>query len=273
MSFHRFEDNATKGFTPHISTSKNHLVDGDYLYFNLNTKPAGTGSELHYHPNELLVFCIRGRINGIVGKDRHIITPGTFVVVPPNARHSFKATEEEDCAYLYIKDHTWTLVGVSADEALPDKAMSVEEAHKLNDSGTWPGQRETVGQSTAIIEGFSSCFYKVLDSIDQPIGQCDREIIISGTRIIFGLYEFARAFEKGSDASTNEQFIYMLTGKMNASVGGETREIGAGDIVHVKKGASYSLKGSAGDEGARYAVVRSTSHMEETVDNQPKEKS
>ena len=203
MSFHRFEDNALgKGFTPHLSTAKNHLVEGEYLYYNLNTKAAGSGSEPHYHPNELLVFCIKGKMNALIGKERRIITPGTFAVVPPNARHSFKATEDCEIAYLYIKDQTWSLVGIAEDEALPEKAMTPEEAHRMVDSGQWPGQKKK-GDSSAIIEGFASCFYPILPSLDEPLGQADRQIVISGTLIDFGFYEFPRAFEMAEDASAH----------------------------------------------------------------------
>lgn len=267
MSFHRFEDNKTRGFAPHLSTSKNALIDGQYLYFNLNTKPAGTGSEPHYHPNELLVFCLRGRINGLVGMERNIIEPGTFVVVPPNARHSFKATEESDCAYLYIKDHTWTPVGVAEDEALPDQATSIEDARLLTDAGEWTEEKKAPGKSTAITDGFASCFYKVLETLEQPLGQCERKIFIRGSRITFGLYEFPGVFERASDASENEQFLYMLSGTVNASVNGEQRKIGEGDIVKILKGTPYRLTGNESG-GARYTVVRSTALMEQMVDAQ-----
>ena len=70
----------------------------------------------------------------MVGKERKIV-PGTFILIPPNVRHSMKATEDEPCAYLYIKDCTWTVVGVSADEELPDKPMSVEEANQKFEKG------------------------------------------------------------------------------------------------------------------------------------------
>ena len=58
-----------------------------------------------------------------------------FILIPPNVRHSMKATEDGPCAYLYIKDCTWTVVGISADEELPDKAMTVEEANKKFEKG------------------------------------------------------------------------------------------------------------------------------------------
>jgi len=270
MSFHRFEDNAVRGFAPHLSSAQNHLIEGDYLYFNLNCKPAGTGSEPHYHPNELLVFCVRGRINALVGMERHVIEPGTFIVVPPNARHSFKATEEADCAYLYIKDHSWGLVGVAADEALPDKAMSVDDAHDLLESGDWPGDKETRGESEVIIEGLSSCFYKVLDSLEQPVGQCEREVLITGDRIEFGLYELPRWFEEKSETSAHEQFLYMLNGAMNATVGNEARTVGAGDIVRIAKGAKYALQSDGKEGGTRFAIVRSLPILEKMVDAAPK---
>ena len=64
------------------------------MYFCLIHKAAGTGSELHYHPNELLIFPVRGKINAIVGRDRRIVSAGTFVHAPAYARHSMKATED-----------------------------------------------------------------------------------------------------------------------------------------------------------------------------------
>ena len=56
-----------------------------------------------------------------------IVKPGTFVHAPAFARHSMKATEEGPLSYLYVKDQTWTVVGVAANEKPPEKALSVEE--------------------------------------------------------------------------------------------------------------------------------------------------
>ena len=69
----------------------------------------------------------------MVGKERKS-TRGLYFNTS-NVRHSMKATEDEPCAYLYIKDCTWTVVGVSADEELPDKPMSVEEANQKFEKG------------------------------------------------------------------------------------------------------------------------------------------
>jgi len=72
MPFHRFENIESNYLTPHLSSARGPVIEGKYMYFCLVHKTAGTGSELHYHPNELLIFPVRGKLNAIVGKDRRI---------------------------------------------------------------------------------------------------------------------------------------------------------------------------------------------------------
>jgi quercetin dioxygenase-like cupin family protein len=126
MPFYRFEQFESRLLTPHLSSGAAPVIEGRYMYFCLLHKEAGTGSELHYHPNELLIFPLQGKINAIVGKDRRIVAPGTFVHCPAYARHSMKATEDGPVDYLYIKDLTWTVVGLAADEAVPERAMTID---------------------------------------------------------------------------------------------------------------------------------------------------
>ncbi|MCC7080155.1 MAG: cupin domain-containing protein [Burkholderiales bacterium] len=104
MPFYRFEQFQSRLLTPHLSSGAAPVIEGRYMSFCLLHKEAGTGSELHYHPNELLIFPIRGKINAIVGTDRRIVAPGTFVHCPAYARHSMKAAEDGPVDYLYIKD-------------------------------------------------------------------------------------------------------------------------------------------------------------------------
>ena len=65
MPFHRFEEYENVLLTPHLSTAEAPIIEGKYLYYCLNQKRAGTGSELHYHPNELLIFPVLGKINAV----------------------------------------------------------------------------------------------------------------------------------------------------------------------------------------------------------------
>lgn len=264
MPFYRFEDLESNYLTPHLSTGKAPVIDGQYMYFCLVHKNAGTGSELHYHPNELLIFPVRGKINAIVGKDRRIVTPGTFVHAPAYARHSMKATEDGNLQYLYIKDKTWTVVGLAEDEAVPERAMTVAEVNKKYKVGDKDGHQKTQGQSQAVIEGLPVCFHPILDSLDAPprSGRCVNWI--EGERLAFGLFEVPAGYAEPEAVSQREMFFYVLSGKIEAQAGDAGRMAGKGDIVHVPRGARYRLQVHS---HARYAVICSTPYLEDRIDH------
>jgi quercetin dioxygenase-like cupin family protein len=262
MPFYRFENFESNYLTPHLSTGKAPVIDGRYMYFCLLHKNAGTGSELHYHPNELLIFPVRGKINAIVGKDRRVVSPGTFVHAPAYARHSMKATEDGNLQYLYIKDKTWTVVGLAEDEAVPDKAMTVAEVNKKY--GVGDKHQKTLGKSQAVIEGLPVCFHPILDSLDAPprSGRCVNWI--EGERLAFGLFEVPAGYDEPEAESQREMFIYVLSGTIDAQTDGERKTVGTGDIIYVPRGKRYCLQVRS---HARYAVVCSTPWLEARIDN------
>lgn len=271
MHYHRFEDYESVVLTPHLSSGRSPIIEGKYLYYCLNQKEAGTGSELHYHPNELLIFLIQGKANGVVGKDRRIITPGTFVLVPPNVRHSFKATEDGPCAYLYIKDMTWTVVGIAADEALPEQAMAVGEANAKFDAGEIvdrkgknTGDNGTGSPENVIIDGVPDCFYQILQSLDQPLGVGRRIEWIKGERSAFGFFELPSGYSEEAEASEHEQFFYVLQGQVDATVDNDSQSVSNDGIIQIPKGSSYSLKVQP-DAPTRLVAVRSTHFLENKV--------
>ncbi len=264
MPFHRFENFESNYLTPHLSTGKAPVIEGRYIYFCLLHKNAGTGSELHYHPNELLIFPVRGKINAIVGKDRRVVTPGTFVHAPAYARHSMKATEDGNLQYLYIKDKTWTVVGLAEDEAVPDRAMTVDEVNRKYGVGERDKHRKAAGKSSAIIEGLPVCFHPILDSLDAPgrSGRCVNWI--EGERLAFGLFEVPAGYAEPEAESAREMFIYVLSGNIDARVGRDRKALVSGDIVQVPRGESYRLQVT---QHARYAMVCSTPYLEQRIDN------
>jgi quercetin dioxygenase-like cupin family protein len=265
MPFFRFEDFESNYLTPHLSTGKAPLIEGKYMYFCLLHKNAGTGSELHYHPNELLIFPIRGKINAIVGRDRRIVSPGTFVHAPAYARHSMRATEDGNVQYLYIKDKTWTVVGLAEDEAVPDKAMTVDEVNRKYGVGDRDKHVKAQGQSQAIVDGLNTCYYPILESLDAPPISARREIWIEGERLAFGFFDVPGGFEEPEVGSQHEMFVYVLSGTVEASCGRERKTLGQGDIVYVPRGEKYRLLAQA--PFARYAAVRSTAYLEQRIDS------
>jgi len=264
MPFFRFEQFQSRLLTPHLSTGSAPVIEGGYMYFCLLHKEAGTGSELHYHPNELLIFPISGRINAIVGRDRRIVGPGTFVHCPSCARHSMKATEDGPVDYLYIKDLTWTVVGIAANEAVPDSAMSVEEANRRHLAGEVAGQPETAGRSQAIVEGLPVCYYPMIDSLTAPPASGTRSHRIEGERLAFELCEAQAGYREPSQAYAHEAFLYVIQGELEARSGNEAKRCGPGDIMHVTRGTEAEIAVTRGY--ARFARVSSTAWLEAKID-------
>ncbi len=264
MPFHRFEDIASHYLTPHLSTGKAPVIDGRYMYFCLLHKNAGTGSELHYHPNELLIFPLRGKINAIVGKDRRIVAPGTFVHAPAYARHSMRATEDGHCQYLYIKDKTWTVVGLAENEAVPEKAMTVEEVNRRYKVGERNKHQGAQGKSQAIVEGLDICFYPIIESLNAPRRSSRHASWIEGERLAFGYFEVPGGYDEPQSTAQHEMFAYVLSGKLLAKVDGQSKAVGAGDIIEVPRGSSYRLQVQS--PFARYVLVCSTPYLEQRID-------
>jgi len=264
VPFHRFEDIESHYLTPHLSTGKAPVIDGRYMYFCLLHKNAGTGSELHYHPNELLIFPLRGKINAIVGKDRRIVTPGTFVHAPAYARHSMRATEDGHCQYLYIKDKTWTVVGLAENEAVPDRAMTVEEVNRRYKGGERDQHKSAEGKSQTIVEGLDICYYPIIESLDAPRRSSRHASWIEGERLAFGYFEVPGGYDEPQSTAQHEMFVYVLSGKLLAKVDGGSKAVGAGDIIEVPRGSSYRLQVQS--QFARYVLVCSTPYLEQRID-------
>jgi quercetin dioxygenase-like cupin family protein len=262
MPFHRFESLEQKSLTPDLSSARGPVIEGEYLYFCLVHKVAGTGSELHYHPNELLIFPTRGQINAIVGKDRRVVDPGTFVHAPAYTRHSMKATESGDLSYLYIKDKTWTVVGLAADQAVPDKAYTVDEINRLVDGG---GQRaQAAGSSQAIVEGLHECYYPLLPALNAPQASARRVYWIEGERLAFGLFDVPAGYAEPELVAEHEMFVYVILGAMHARVGGDSKTVNAGGVVQIPRGTVYQL--DTRSPYVRYALVCSTPWLEAKID-------
>lgn len=265
MPFYRLDKLKIHHLNPHLSTGEGPIIEGQYMYFRMNIKRAGTGSELHYHPNELMTFPVVGKINCVVGKDRRIVRPGTFVHIPPCARHSFRATEDGEVRYLYVKDRTWTLIGSAADEALPDAAPSAKEVARAHAAGKWPGSKKEPEKSQAIVEGLGRCYYPMIDALDAPPSSGHCEQWVEGRNLAFGFVESPPGHETAEPRASREMFAYVIGGALQAEVDGEKKKAKPGDVIYVPKGKNYRWIVAKGGN-ARYAVVRTTPRVEKEID-------
>ncbi len=245
-------------FAPHLSTAKGQVIQGEKIYFARVRKEAGKGSEPHYHPNEQFAFPLAGRINGLVGMERRLVSPGTLIHIPVLAQHQIKATEDGPMTYLYIKDTSWTVVGIDVRDGLPEVAPTVEQELEEIRQGSGPRAAKGAGPSQARTTGLGNCFYPVL-----PPGGLDvacsaaLEVWVHGLRMSAGVVDRPAGVEPPAEEAADELFAYVLHGSAVAQVDGQTAELAAGGIVHVPRGAGYSLGGGRGT-GARLFVVRYT---------------
>lgn len=265
MPFYRFEDIESNYLTPHLSTGKAPVIEGRYMYFCLLHKNAGTGSDLHYHPNELLIFPLRGKINAIVGKDRRIVSPGTFVHAPAYARHSMRATEDGNLQYLYIKDKTWTVVGLAEDEAVPERAMTVAEVNRKYEVGERDKHVKAEGKSQVVVEGLHECFYPIVSSLDAPRCSARHVSWIEGERLAFGYFEVPGGYDEPEMEAQRETFVYVLSGTMKADTAGEKKNVASGDIIHIPRGERYRF--AVEGDYVRYALVCSTPYLENRINS------
>src|SRR5207344_909443 len=158
------------------------------------------------------------------------------------ARHSMRATEDGHCQYLYIKDKTWTVVGLAENEAVPEKAMTVEEVNRRYKVGERDKHKEAQGKSQAIVEGLDVCYYPIIESLDAPRRSARHVDWIEGERLAFGFFEVQNGHEEPEVTAQHEMFIYVLSGKLQAKSGKESRVTGSGDIIYVARGSTCHLQ-------------------------------
>jgi mannose-6-phosphate isomerase-like protein (cupin superfamily) len=83
--------------------------------------------------------------------------------------------------------------------------------------------------------------------------------------VAFGFFEISGDFEEASPRSEHEQYFYICSGTVGAEVGGERKQLKAGDIAEVPRGTAYRLRVSNGAP-SRFIAVRATPWLEAQLD-------
>ena len=99
---------------PAYSTANGSCIEGDRMIVALMRMPAGTGAEVHSHPNEQWIYILEGTFRARIGDSEVIAKPGSVVYVPSNAIHSAEATPEADVVFFTVKDASHSLHGTKA---------------------------------------------------------------------------------------------------------------------------------------------------------------
>ncbi len=102
MPFYRFEELTQETISPHYSTAFGGTVRGQKIEVGLYRMEAGTGADPHKHPNEQIIYVLRGRVRAKVGGEEAEVGPGGVIHVPPEVVHEVRALEET--VFLSSKD-------------------------------------------------------------------------------------------------------------------------------------------------------------------------
>ena len=76
---------------PAYSTANGSCIEGERMIVALMRMPAGTGAEVHSHPNEQWIYIMEGTFEGEIEGQPFSAKPGTILYIPSNAKHSGKA--------------------------------------------------------------------------------------------------------------------------------------------------------------------------------------
>ena len=99
---------------PDYSTANGACVEGDRMIVALMRMPAGTGAELHSHPNEQWIYVLEGTFDCEISGQHYLAEAGSVVYVPADSMHKGRATPEADVLFFTCKDASHGLHGVRA---------------------------------------------------------------------------------------------------------------------------------------------------------------
>ncbi|HTD45697.1 MAG TPA: cupin domain-containing protein, partial [bacterium] len=76
MPFYRFEKLPQETISPHYSTAAGGTVTGEVIEVGKYAMAKGTGADPHRHPNEQIVYVLRGKLRVRVEQEERILEPG-----------------------------------------------------------------------------------------------------------------------------------------------------------------------------------------------------
>ncbi|MHB8733037.1 MAG: cupin domain-containing protein [bacterium] len=102
MPFHKWEALADEVISPHYSTATGGTVTGSIIEVGRYRMAGGTGADPHKHPNEQIIYLLKGRLRARVGDEERVVEAGELIHVPSDVVHEIRALE--DSVFLSSKN-------------------------------------------------------------------------------------------------------------------------------------------------------------------------
>jgi quercetin dioxygenase-like cupin family protein len=101
--FFEFDKMESELITPVYSPATGPKVEGQKILMGRFFYPKGPGAKRHKHPNEQMVYVLRGRAKVCIGDEEKIIGPGEAFHIPPETEHG-GGEYLEDMEVIVCKD-------------------------------------------------------------------------------------------------------------------------------------------------------------------------
>ena len=85
--FYRWDELETDMITPSYSPARGQKVSGEKILMGRFFFPAGKGAKRHSHPNEQIVFVVKGKARVCIGDEEKVVGPGDVYVMPAKTEH------------------------------------------------------------------------------------------------------------------------------------------------------------------------------------------
>lgn len=105
---------------PEYSTAHGPVIEGERSLVGVIRLPAGTGGDLHTHPNEQFSYVLQGTNHSIVDGQRAAVTPGMLRYVPASTEHAGHAGDEADSIAFVAKDRRHGIDGTAVERSGDD---------------------------------------------------------------------------------------------------------------------------------------------------------
>ncbi|MGM0590047.1 MAG: cupin domain-containing protein [Halobacteriota archaeon] len=239
---------------PEYTTTHGTVVEGERMQMGLMSIPAGTGADLHIHPNEQFTYILQGTLQTQVAGEEATVSEGSLVYVPSDTPHKARATDDEDVVFVVVKDLRHGITGIPVDES------SVESTDDEQAEVT-AGSRETK-TAGAIKAGAGNYLFDLaeLSGIDAgPDYSTAHGAVVEGEQIQVGVMNMTAHTGARMHSHPNEQFSYYLQGESHNVIDGQERDVSAGWLRVTPANTEHKAY-AISDEDVYFFVAKDLSH-------------
>ncbi len=94
MPFFKWEELKADFMTPAYSPGKGPTVQGEKILMARLSFPTGGQGKRHAHPNEQIIWVVKGKQRLTIGKETKVMGPGEVALIPANTEHETEILED-----------------------------------------------------------------------------------------------------------------------------------------------------------------------------------